>query len=567
MNTRAMGLLLLAVSAEASTPRNIGITTSAQTLLVNNCSTVVQVQTLDYAFAPAAVSTSTVLTPSGSFGFYSDSACTHSISTVTVTAGTSSAWFYFKPTISGTLTLQVSGGGFASASQSETSNDSTVPCPQPPPPTQCQNNVDAGVGSVDAGAGSPDGGVPLPQPCTDCPFGSSHAWMTEQQEVDWMNSLGFVTTVTSLHASYAHAPVYTSDPDPNVNHDTETDDLRNWYRLYKRTNPPYAQFLTNAQHWRNFYVNTYSFPNGGGTDRIEPEHIYLMGLIDWYLDHPSESDTLAAINRIIDFILTTGDVNKPFFETRVTARPIQCLAYYIDKMSNNPNVYRLSDVRAELDKLLNYVDSAHYYNGFLVMPKIYDGFACHKLSDEGITGVNLTSLFPGNATFPSGSANELVCADSVSYRRGGWDQGIAPGVAGNQDPIMMHALRVAARVLGRSHYTDVSSTIGAAWARDLINYEFWDTSHANNLATAYIAVVNAPQISMYVVRAGSSTPLYVTQFAAYHPNKQIRQRMQIQALMRQYGEYTVVLDSDVTGKEPKHYLSATWEQGYFLTPQ
>src|SRR5438105_14714244 len=104
-------MMIVAAAAHAATPRNLGFTTSAQSLATTACSAVVEVQTQDYAFNPVSLTSSTAFTPSGSFSFYSDSGCTSSISTVTIPAGSSIADFYFKSGTSGTLTLQVSGGG------------------------------------------------------------------------------------------------------------------------------------------------------------------------------------------------------------------------------------------------------------------------------------------------------------------------------------------------------------------------------------------------------------------------------------------------------------------------
>ncbi len=40
--------------------------------------------------------------------------------------------------------------------------------------------------------------------------------------------------------------------------------------------------------------------------------------------------------------------------------------------------------------------------------------------------------------------------------------------------------------------------------------------------------------------------------------------MQQQSLLRQYGQYTKVLPSEL-GKQPRFWLWQTWEQGFFLT--
>src|SRR6184192_4256758 len=133
-------MMIVAAAAHAATPRNLGFTTSAQTLGINNCSTVVEVQTQDYAFNPTNETSATTLTPSGSFSFYSDAACTSSISTVTVPANSSTARFYFKASTTGAQVMSVSGPSLSSASQTETLNSSsTSTCVTPPsPPNICE---------------------------------------------------------------------------------------------------------------------------------------------------------------------------------------------------------------------------------------------------------------------------------------------------------------------------------------------------------------------------------------------------------------------------------------------
>src|SRR5438105_912252 len=145
-------MMIVAAAAHAATPRNLGFTTSAQTLAINTCSNVVEAQTQDYAFNPANVATSMTLTPSGSFSFFS-------------------------------------------------------------------------------------------------------------------------VTLTQLRASYASFVVQSVDPNLSVN-STNSDDLRNFYRLYKRTS--YAAFLTQAQNWRDFYVNSYSHYELGGSNRINTSHVYMI---------------------------------------------------------------------------------------------------------------------------------------------------------------------------------------------------------------------------------------------------------------------------------------------------
>src|SRR5438132_883029 len=122
-------LLATAATAAAATVRNLGFATSPQSVLVNTCSTVVQAQTQDYAYQPANAAANITVTPSGSFQFYSDAACTQSISSVVVAAGTSSASFYFKGLASGNQVMQLTGGGLNAGSQTETILASVLVCP------------------------------------------------------------------------------------------------------------------------------------------------------------------------------------------------------------------------------------------------------------------------------------------------------------------------------------------------------------------------------------------------------------------------------------------------------
>ncbi len=520
-----------AATARASTPRNIGFTTAAQSIAVNVCSSAVQVQTQDYAFKPANVTSNTTLTPSGSFTFYSDSACAHSITSVTVLANTSSANFYFIAGATGSPTMQVSGGGLNPASQIETITSTGSTCSSPPPPVIL-----------------PSPPPPPPTPCTDCTYPASAQghWMTEAQEVAWMNSLGFSTTVSALQSSYSKFTPTTIPSNYDIQHNSESDDLRNYYRLCKRTNN--AGFCQQASNWRDFYVNTYSLLNGTNSN-IGLEHIYLMGLIEWYIDHPTESDTSAAISRIIDYII--ANVAGPFYETRVHARAILCLAYYLERIGT----YRTSDVQTKLNALLTDLDNAPNVNGFLAMPKIYDE-TCYSV--DGMPGsFNLTSLFPND--FSQG----IVC-DSLHYKRGGGAKGVFPAVASYQDMIMIHALLVAGRVLNRPALVTRAQTMQNAWL-PMVGHSFWDTAQNEALVMPYLMITNAVEPGLYIQRNGSSTPLYTTQYSAYCPDVNMRKALQQQALLRQYGEYTKVSETEVTGVAPKYYLWQTWEQGYFLT--
>lgn len=374
--------------------------------------------------------------------------------------------------------------------------------------------------------------ITTPPPAIVQSYPSSKEWMTEAEEVAWINSLGFVTSLVELKASYSSFVVKQMDPTTSVLWSTESDELRNFYRLFKRTG--YAPFEQQAKIYRDWMVQTYSHWELGGSNKIEPSHIYLMGLIDWYGDH-QDQETKDAIERIVQFILTKFP-HTSFVETRVHARAIQCLAYYLEKMGDR------ADVRLKLQTLVGHVLAVVPNNGFLAS-KYYVG---EGWKVNGYTG-NLQTEFPGNTA-------KGIVTSSTTYNVKGFQC-----VSSYQDVIMMHALRVAGRVLNNANLVTLSESMAKTWATMLAP----SFTLPANLAIPYVVIADAPEKKMFQYE-GASTPLYNTQFAAYAPDASTRKKLQQQALSRQYGQLTLVASTEF-GKKPRYFPWQTWESGYFLT--
>lgn len=98
------------------------ITTAAQNIFIGNCSDAISVQSQSTSGNPQnpASNLTVNLTTSGSMQFYSDSACTNSISNITIYAGSSSNSFYFMFTALGSETITAAASGYSSAAQAET---------------------------------------------------------------------------------------------------------------------------------------------------------------------------------------------------------------------------------------------------------------------------------------------------------------------------------------------------------------------------------------------------------------------------------------------------------------
>jgi hypothetical protein len=359
--------------------------------------------------------------------------------------------------------------------------------------------------------------------------------MTEDEEIAWVNALGFSATLADLRASYTKFTPQPVDPATNVLWGTESDDLRNYYRLYKRTG--YPGFLTQAQYWRDFYVNVYSNWQAGGTNVVEPEHVYLMGLIDWWLDHPDQQ-TLDAIHRIVDFIDQNihGD---PFYETRVTARSLQCLCAYKEKVGQR-------NVDGKIHELLAGIAGAHVSAGFTTMRYLVGT----GVPVDGLpAGQDLRTLFPGNT-----SAGIVTGANSYDLK--GHD-----GVASFQDMFLVHALCIAARVQSDPALADRAVTIANAWAQH-VGRPFWDTTGAFALAIPQDVLTDAPETAMFLYPR-KSTPLYITQYAPYCTDAALRTTLLRQALLRQYDELAAIQPSELGGR-PRYFPWQTWENGYYL---
>src|SRR5207302_5638699 len=140
--------------------------------------------------------------------------------------------------------------------------------------------------------------------------------------------------------------------------------------------------------------------------------------------------------RVVDYVL--ANVSGDLVDTSVHARALESLVYYLAKMGGS--AYRLAEVQTLVNALLASLDRAPFVNGFIAMPKIYDG-SCHTMPTEA-QGVDLTVAFPDN------NLQGLVCS-ATQYKYGGFAKPQEPGVQGNVYPILMHALRMTGRVLQR----------------------------------------------------------------------------------------------------------------------
>jgi hypothetical protein len=295
-------------------------------------------------------------------------------------------------------------------------------------------------------------------------------------------------------------------------------------------------------------VNTYSNWQNGGTNVIEPEHVYLMGLIDWYLDFKDQA-TMDAINRILDFIMLKMS-NTAFYEQRVSARAIQCLAYYLEKINQ-----RL-DVKPKLQAFVDGVKAAPALQGF---KNVYYYVGENLTLTGQPAGTDLRVLFPKNVGITNDQGVLLVpTATTFTLKH-------FKCAASFQAIMLMHALGVAGRVLGDQTLKDLALAEAKAW-QTVVGYPWFDKNGTtNNMVIAYNLNLNAPDLSMFMAPAGSSTPLYITQMAAFATDPVIRKQLGQQALLRQYGQSTKITSSEITGKKPAYFAWATWENGYFLT--
>lgn len=357
--------------------------------------------------------------------------------------------------------------------------------------------------------------------------------MTEDEEVAWINSLGWNVTVADLRASYSKFVVKAIDPNMNVLWDTETDMLRDYFRLYLRTG--YKPFLDQAKVWHDYLVNTYSHP-GGGHNTIEQSHVYMMGLVDWYVAN-HDQPTLDAINRIIDFIKT---IRTDLFETRALARPLQCLCYYVEKIGT-----RSAELQPTIQAFLQGVEQAVTIKGFKTMRVVS---SMTPLNVGGTpASVDLRKLFPADATIFSGNNTYPVANHQ--------------GAGLYQDCMLLHALRLAARVLGQPHWSDVAAQLASAW-EPLIDHPAWDTAGTTNLGAPYYILPEASDLRAFIAYEATS-PLYITQFTPFVANAAKQRAMAQQSLLRQYGSLQPIREAERSGK-PYFFPWQTWQAGYFL---
>src|SRR6266545_4959752 len=129
------------LTVNAAGPTKLAYTTPARTGAVDDCLGPITVQTQNASDSPTNVtSTTTVnLASDGSGGFFTDSSCgTSTGASVTISSGSNSATFYYKPAArgSGSHQLTASASGLSSAAQTQTVNkaDQTITFAQPASP-------------------------------------------------------------------------------------------------------------------------------------------------------------------------------------------------------------------------------------------------------------------------------------------------------------------------------------------------------------------------------------------------------------------------------------------------
>ena len=98
----------------------LNINSPARTVAAGVCSQAVTIRRLDASSAEVTTAANTVVTPSGNFTFYSDSACATLVTSATIAQSTSSTNVYFKSTIAGAQTLTATAQGLTAATQVQT---------------------------------------------------------------------------------------------------------------------------------------------------------------------------------------------------------------------------------------------------------------------------------------------------------------------------------------------------------------------------------------------------------------------------------------------------------------
>ena len=148
-------------------PTKLAFTSSAFTGVVGQCLGALTIETQNGSNVATNVTSNTTvnLATDGSGGFYSDNACTSSVSSVSIATGSSSASFYYRASAKGDGTHQitVSATGLSSASQTQTINQagtSTSLTSLSNPSVFGQSvTIEATVAVTAPGSGTPTGSV------------------------------------------------------------------------------------------------------------------------------------------------------------------------------------------------------------------------------------------------------------------------------------------------------------------------------------------------------------------------------------------------------------------------
>jgi len=100
----------------------LSFTSAAQSITAGNCSGATAVAVTDAFGNPSAggaARTVTLSSTSGTLGFYADAACGTAVTSITISAGATSATFYFRDLFTGTPTLTAASAGLISGTQTE----------------------------------------------------------------------------------------------------------------------------------------------------------------------------------------------------------------------------------------------------------------------------------------------------------------------------------------------------------------------------------------------------------------------------------------------------------------
>jgi hypothetical protein len=208
---------------------------------------------------------------------------------------------------------------------------------------------------------------------------------------------------------------------------------------------------------------------------------------------------------------------------------------------------RAAEVNPKIQELLTGLKNAPVDSGFTVMT-FYVG--------TGETVPNMPASIDLTTHFPQDFAATVVTSPTTYDLKGFQGAGLY------QDQVLMHGLEIAARVLADPTLDQMEQRIANAWLPH-VAVPFWDTTGQYALTVPYYLLTSAPERDLFHSPA-SSTPLYVTQYAAYCPDAPTKKLLEQQALLRAFNELDAIQPSELGGK-PKYFLWQTWEQGYFLT--